>query len=140
MKTTPQKLLLFFDGSCPLCHWSIAFLQARDQHKRFIFYPLQSPKAAHFFPQNQPPQLEKGVVLLIDQQYHYRSEAIIKALQHLPFPYSLAGALRILPRKIRDTLYNWVARNRYWLFPTQHNCPLPISKNRQKQEDDLPIQ
>jgi predicted DCC family thiol-disulfide oxidoreductase YuxK len=43
----------------------------------------------------------------------------------LGLPWSLAAILRVLPRRLADTLYEWVARNRFRMFGRRETCYLP---------------
>jgi predicted DCC family thiol-disulfide oxidoreductase YuxK len=38
--------------------------------------------------------------------------------------------LRLVPRFIRDAVYDWVARNRYGWFGKRDSCRLPSSEER----------
>jgi len=44
------------------------------------------------------------------------SDAILQIAQHLSFPYKLLVAGIIVPKKWRDTMYRWIAKNRYKWF------------------------
>lgn len=44
---------------------------------------------------------------------------------HLGLPWSLVAVGRVLPRPVRDRLYDIVARNRYYWFGVRQSCYLP---------------
>jgi predicted DCC family thiol-disulfide oxidoreductase YuxK len=50
----------------------------------------------------------------------------------LGFPWSLAGILRVLPRRLADVLYEWVARNRFRMFGRRETCYLPRAVDRER--------
>lgn len=80
------------------------------------------------------------MVLLQDGQAHYRSEAVLRTLSQLPFPWNLARAGLWLPRRLRDTAYNLVARHRIRLFGSTPSCSLltPAERTRLIREEDVP--
>jgi len=39
------------------------------------------------------------------------------------------AALRIVPRKLRDPIYRWVARHRYRLFGKRSACWIPTAEH-----------
>ncbi|GGJ40199.1 hypothetical protein GCM10008938_27820 [Deinococcus roseus] len=65
-------------------------------------------------------------IILIDQGRVYaQSDAALHIAAHLKWPYALLGMFRIVPRPIRDAVYDWIARNRYRWFGKQDQCMLP---------------
>jgi predicted DCC family thiol-disulfide oxidoreductase YuxK len=50
----------------------------------------------------------------------------------LGLPWSLAGILRVLPRRLADTLYDAVARNRFRMFGRRESCYLPPAVDRER--------
>jgi predicted DCC family thiol-disulfide oxidoreductase YuxK len=52
----------------------------------------------------------------------FKSEGSIRMAEGLGWPWSLAGAFRILPEPLRDKLYELVARNRLRLFGRRETC------------------
>ncbi len=41
---TPKKLVLLFDGGCPLCQREVSFLRSRDSLARISFVDIDSPE------------------------------------------------------------------------------------------------
>ena len=62
-----------------------------------------------------------------------RSAAVIAILRELSPPWRLAAAgLRIVPKFLRDWIYNFIARHRYKIFGRRDRCILPADKDRHK--------
>jgi predicted DCC family thiol-disulfide oxidoreductase YuxK len=61
-----------------------------------------------------------------------RSDAILFLLKHLGGIWKLAAVGKILPRTIRDGIYELVARNRYRVFGKYESCMLPKLEHRAK--------
>ncbi len=71
-------------------------------------------------------------ILLIEGLALMKAEGSIRLAMGLGFPWSLAGILRVLPRRLADMLYDWVARNRFRIFGRRETCylPCPVDENR----------
>ena len=64
-------------------------------------------------------------ILILDGQAYFKSESSIRMLEGLGFPWSMASALRIVPRVVRDKIYEVVARNRLNWFGRRDTCYRP---------------
>jgi len=119
--------VLFYDGGCGLCHKSIRFLLAEDPPGALHYAPLDSET----FRQRVPLELQHNLpdsLLLLDEngQVHTRSTGIMIALSRLGGVWRLiGGALRLVPRGLRDMLYDGIARVRLRLFSKPSDvCPI----------------
>lgn len=43
-------------------------------------------------------------------------------LSHLPLPYSALSSLLIIPRPLRDAVYDYIAKQRYHWFGKSEDC------------------
>ncbi|VFQ95196.1 unnamed protein product [Cuscuta campestris] len=49
--------------------------------------------------------------------------AALKVLYHLPFPYSVLSAFMVIPKPLRDAVYDYVAKRRYdWFGKDGGDC------------------
>ena len=118
--------LLFFDGVCNLCTGVVQFIIKRDKSARFRFASLQSSAGEAFLKENKMPTDEfASFVYLRDGKVLMRSDAALNIARDLGGLWSLAYGFIIVPRVIRDAVYNWVARNRYKWFGRKDQCMLP---------------
>ena len=119
---------LFYDGTCALCHGAVRFVLARDRDgSAFRFAPLDSEA----FRRAAPPALratlpDSLVVETADGTLLTRSDAVIRVLERLGPPWRPLGRLaRLVPRVLRDALYDLVARVRYRVFGREPEaCPV----------------
>jgi predicted DCC family thiol-disulfide oxidoreductase YuxK len=117
---------ILFDGVCNLCNASVQFVVARDPSARFTFAPLQSPSAAALLRgAGVAAPLPDSMVLVEDGRVHLRSAAALRVARGLRFPWPLAYALIIVPRVIRDRVYDVVAARRYRWFGRREACMIP---------------
>jgi predicted DCC family thiol-disulfide oxidoreductase YuxK len=117
--------LIVYDGVCVLCSRWIKFVATRDHAARFRFVPLQSPygrdlAVRHGISADDP----QSVIAIVDGKALYRSDAALAVLARLP-GYGWTKALRIIPRALRNAIYDAVARRRYRWFGRFDACPRP---------------
>lgn len=125
--------ILLFDGVCNLCNASVQWVLRRDKKGQFRFAALQSETGQRLLQQHglASDQFDT-VVLAIDDTLFLRSDAPLEIVRRLGGAWPLLYIFKIIPRPLRDTLYNFVARNRYRWFGRQETCmlPRPEWKNR----------
>ena len=95
-----------FDGACNLCNASVRFIAARDRRGVFTFAPLESAA---------PSSIE----LVEDGRTYTKSAAALRIARRLRFPWPLAYALILVPRPLRDAVYDFVASRRHQLTVCQ---------------------
>lgn len=125
--------IIFFDGVCNLCNASVRFIIRHDPEKKFRFLSLQDPRVKELLPADDLPQLPGGTfVLLMDNLVFTRSDAALRVARELKGPVRFLSLFRIVPRFIRDALYDFIAKNRYRWFGKKDQCslPSPETKNR----------
>ncbi len=130
--TTPEEAgptrepILFFDGMCGFCDASVHFVLDHEEDASLRFAPLQSELAKDLLPTLgvDPANLDT-VVLVEDGSAFVRSEAAFRVARRLAFPWCLGGLLLVVPPRIRDLVYDFVARNRYRWFGRLEACRRP---------------
>jgi predicted DCC family thiol-disulfide oxidoreductase YuxK len=123
----PPGPVILFDGVCNLCSAAVQWVIAHDRRNVFRFASLQSQAARKLLAAAGSSAGERldSMVLLDQDGVHLRSEAALRIARGLGFPWSLARIGGLLPRSLRDALYDWVARHRYRWFGRQNACLLP---------------
>jgi predicted DCC family thiol-disulfide oxidoreductase YuxK len=115
-----------FDGVCNLCNRSVQFILKRDRRSIFRFASLQSSLGQSLLKRSGLPAGDlDSFVLVEDNMLYTRSTAALRVCRKLGGAWSLLSAFRIIPRPLRDGIYNWVARHRYKWFGKQDSCWLP---------------
>jgi predicted DCC family thiol-disulfide oxidoreductase YuxK len=126
--------IVLFDGVCGLCNWSIDFLIKRDKNAALRFAPLQSALAQALIREHNIDPHDLSTAVVIDRsQAHVRSDAALCALQRLGGGWRVLAAIAALvPRMLRDIVYNSVARNRYRWFGQRQTCRVPTFAERER--------
>ena len=121
-----DRPIVIFDGNCVLCSTFARFILRVDRKRRFRLMAAQTPLGAALY---EHYGLFAGDyltnILLEDGRIWLKSEGSIRIFAGLGFPWWLATAGRILPRGVRDRLYDIIARNRLRWFGRRATCFLP---------------
>lgn len=128
--------MLFYDGYCALCHSAVKFVLKRDRSgAAFRFAPLQGETFALRVSETARKVLPDSIVVLTREgTLLLRSDAFVHILARLGGKWKLlAGMLRLIPRRFRDAVYNFVAHIRYRVFGTRTEvCPLVPTELRSR--------
>ncbi len=120
-----KNAIVLFDGVCNLCNASVRFIIARDRSDRFRFAPLQSEAGRRLAAHYTLPTDLRAFFLIDDGQAYERSAAWLRIMRLLGMPWLTLYFLVIVPRPVRDWVYDFVGRNRYQWFGKLDQCPLP---------------
>ena len=121
-----DRPILIFDGKCVLCSGFAQFILRHDRRRVFRFTAAQTPLGAALYRHFGLAEVNYETnVLLEDGQAWLKSESAIRVFERLGFPWSLVSAGRLLPRRVRDRLYEYIARNRLRWFGSHAVCWLP---------------
>ncbi|MCC6963492.1 MAG: DUF393 domain-containing protein [candidate division Zixibacteria bacterium] len=124
--------LIMFDGYCNLCNSWVNFLLRADRRKRLYFASLQSPVAATLLQSIAGLDLHESLVLVERDQLTTRSTAVLRALWLLGGIWRVTGVFRLIPRRVRDPLYDFVAKRRYRWFGRRGQCRVPNESDRDR--------
>lgn len=123
MQIPKDRPVILYDGICNLCNSSVRFILKHDTREKFLFSSLQSDASKKLLLHLNYKIIEMNSILLVENgQIHEKSDAVLKIASELSFPWNLTAAFRILPRKVRDSIYDFVARNRYRWFGKKDSC------------------
>ncbi len=120
--------LVLFDGVCNLCNASVQFLLRQDTAEKFLFASLQSNTGQKTLAQyGLDSATIQSVVLIHHDQAYTKSSAALRLAWILGGVWSLAYIFIIVPKFLRDAVYDVVARNRYRWFGKSDTCWLPTA-------------
>lgn len=121
MKNQP---VILFDGVCNLCQSSVQFIIKRDKKAKFKFAALQSEAGQKLLKGHTAPGLD-SVILVENDKVYTHSSAALRIAKGLDGLWPMLYVFVIIPRPLRNWLYNWVAANRYRWFGKQESCMMP---------------
>lgn len=120
--------LVIFDGYCNLCNRSVDFIVKRDPQGVFRFVALQSEAGAWLAGILKISPEPQSVLLISGGKIYQESDAALIIASGLKIPWSWLSIFRILPRALRDPIYNLVAKNRYRWFGRRQVCRMPTEE------------
>ena len=126
MPTTSDTV--FYDGGCALCHFYVRILVAFDRDgSRFRFAPIGGALFRALLAEDQRAGLPDAIaVRTADGRLLVRSAAALRLGARLGGLHgALARVLAYVPARLRDRIYDVIARSRYRLFGrVSETCPV----------------
>lgn len=124
-----NKELIVFDGVCALCNNFVIFVIKNDKKSLYKFVSLQSIE------QNKLQDFDKlfdekinSIVLIKKESILSKSDAVIEIFRKLSFPYNLSPILLLIPRALRNLVYNIIAKKRFKIFGKIEYCSIVYAK------------
>jgi predicted DCC family thiol-disulfide oxidoreductase YuxK len=128
-----NKDIVLFDGVCNLCNAAILFIIKRDKNDRFRFAPLESEVGKELLAKYQiDPSKIDSIVLVSGDSAFAKAGAALRISKHLTGLWPLLYSLIIIPSLISDTVYDFIARNRYKWFGKKESCMIPTPELKSK--------
>ncbi|MGE0592472.1 MAG: thiol-disulfide oxidoreductase DCC family protein [Vicinamibacterales bacterium] len=125
----PPRLLLY-DGACGLCAASVQFILRHERTHDLAFAPLEGTTAGRLLADRPDLRATDSLIWVVTKpggpaEVLVRSAAVLRAATYLGGPWRLAAVARLVPRPLRDALYDLVARHRHRLTRATGLCLLP---------------
>ena len=125
--------IILFDGVCNFCNSSVNFIIDRDATNYFKFGALQSNEGQALLKEhNQSTDSFDTLILIEGDALFTRSTAALRIAKKLSGLWPLFYIFIILPKFLRDPIYNLIAKNRYKMFGKKDVCRLPRPQERAK--------
>ena len=134
--TTTSEPVLLYDGQCGFCNKTIQRILRYDKRKTMFFAALQSDYGKSVLARHPELAGIDSLVYVEPLEFAYlervfvRSDAALRIASYLGGPWKLFLLGYIVPRSIRDYLYDQFARRRYRWFGKYDTCPLPAPEVR----------
>ena len=122
-----MRRVIIFDGICGFCNKSIDTLIWLDTHKIFLYTSLQGEFVKTL---DLEPDID-SIIFYEDGTLYYKSTAILKILKSLGGLWIITSVFYLIPRVVRDFIYDIIAKYRYRIFGKIESCRMP-----KKEEQD----
>lgn len=120
--------LVVYDGFCFLCSGTVRFLLKIDRKKRLKFTTIRLQEEKATSDKNSGSSAPSTVIFIINQKIYSESEAIIRIFDKVGGVWKSANLFNVIPKKMRDSLYRYIARHRYKVFGKKNQCEVPPAK------------
>ena len=122
-----SEKIIIFDGVCGLCNRSIDILIKLDRQKILQYSSLQGEFVKTL---KTGPDID-SIIFYEDGILYYKSTAILKIFQALGGVWKITAIFYLLPKIIRDFLYDLIAKYRYRIFGKMESCRMPQKEERE---------
>lgn len=118
--------VVLFDGVCNLCNGSVTFIIRRDRTMKLKFASLQSEFGQEQMRRfNLPISSLNSVFLIKDGRLFQKSNAALEIVRMLDGLWPVFYVFKIVPKIMRDFIYDLIAENRYRWFGKKEECMIP---------------
>lgn len=129
--------ILLYDGLCGFCNGTVRLIIRHDKHGTMKFAALQSPFGRSVLAQHPSLQTIDSLILIdrtdpAREVIHIRSSGALAVAGYLGGVWTLVRIAHIIPRCIRDWIYDRFAQLRYTFFGRYNACPLPPPEIRSR--------
>lgn len=132
MATT--KKIVLFDGVCNLCNRSVQYIIKRDSEDVFRFASLQSEMGQKLTSERRIDTSKVDSIILIEPgvAYYTKSDAAIEIAKEIGGGWTLFLLFQWVPSRLRNIVYDFVARNRYKWYGKREQCIIPTAELKAK--------
>ena len=118
-----KGLIIFFDAQCLLCHRFANFLIEEDRHHLFYYSQIQGKTARKWLKTSTSDS--DTIAFKEEEHLYYRSDAILRILSRMGGIWRTAMILYLVPRPVRDGVYQFISARRYQWFGRHSTCRFP---------------
>jgi predicted DCC family thiol-disulfide oxidoreductase YuxK len=130
--------VLLYDGSCGFCEATVQLVLRHDRRQTLRFAPLQGEYGGALRARH-PELAGTDSIIWVDpasddagEGVRVKSAAALRVAEYLGFPWAWFRVLGIVPRPLRDAVYDLVARHRHRIPLGPDRCALPTPEARQR--------
>jgi predicted DCC family thiol-disulfide oxidoreductase YuxK len=121
-----DRPIIVFDAMCVLCSAHAQFVLRHDRHARFRLASVQGTVGRALYRQLGLDSDDPETIIVVEGAKCRRdNDAVIAVWEGFGGAWRTARFLRLVPTPVRDSVYRWIARNRYRLFGKRETCWVP---------------
>ncbi len=116
-ETSSDIPVLFYDGDCPLCNRVVRFILDQERAPALYFSAQQQQTTLDWLAQHPEYAMNEDTVYYYNGSNLYaRSSAVLRLIPTLKWYWGFLYLGWLLPRWMRDAVYNVVAKRRKRIF------------------------
>lgn len=125
--------VLYFDGICRFCDAAVQMVLKKDSEGVVHFAALQSPTGRQLVEAHpELKSIDSVIFVEEDGRISVKSEAVMRIAARTGGWWRIVLAGRLLPRALRDWMYDAFARRRYSIFGKNESCMVPAPEVRSR--------
>jgi predicted DCC family thiol-disulfide oxidoreductase YuxK len=128
--------VLLYDGQCGFCNSTIQWILRHDPNGSLRFAPLEGAFGGALRVRHPELATIDSLIWVVSSgsdtpaRLSTRSDAALQVARYLGGRWRLAGLLTIIPRPLRDAVYDLIAKHRHRLSRGGIECVLPTAAQR----------
>ena len=138
MSAVTTTNLILYDGACGLCNRLNLFVLPRDRADIFRFASLQSRLGRNILQKYGKHPGDMDTLYVVSDYESARPKllsktpAVLFILKAIGEPWKLSALLGILPTRLLNWAYDFIARHRYRIFGRSESCLIPNEHTRRR--------
>lgn len=134
MRNNKSYKIILFDGVCNLCNSSIQFIIKHDKNDEYRFAALQSNVGQQLAAERNIDTNEVDSIVLIEPgvAYYIKSTAAINIGKSFGGLWTLLKVFEWIPEGFRNSVYDYIAKNRYKWYGKKESCMIPTPELKSK--------
>jgi predicted DCC family thiol-disulfide oxidoreductase YuxK len=107
-----------------MCNYWVKFVTKRAVKNRFKFVSLLSKEGKELLEEYEISEKIDSVILIKNNKAYIKSAAALNIVKDLKFPWFLCYGFIIVPKFLRDYIYDLIAKNRHKFFKKSDACEI----------------
>ena len=121
-----DKNIVFFDGICNLCSGAVQFFISIDKKQGLRFSSLQATYGQEILKKHNLSTSDfESFLFLKDDKLFSKSDAALEVFRTIGGFWKILYGFKLIPKPIRNFIYDKIATNRYRWFGKKESCWLP---------------
>ncbi len=126
LRQIDNRDFIIFDGVCVLCNGWVKFVLRFDRQENFSFVIAQSELGEAIYDELGLKSDDYDTFIIVkDGQLYTKLDGVFALLSGIGWPWKIFAIGKILPKPLKDWMYDRVAKNRYALFGKRDVCMMP---------------
>ncbi len=128
------KHIILFDGVCNLCNSSVQYIIKHDKKDTFRFAAIESTVGQVLTKKLGINTNKIDSIILIEPRkaYYLKLDAVLKIAYQLNPLWNVLRVFNFLPSKIKNLMYDYIAKNRYKWYGKSDTCMRPTPNIKAK--------
>ena len=123
--------IVLYDGDCGFCNRSVAFVMKKDKTQSIHFAAIQSDYTKQLFIEKGWDSPDLSTFYFIENEVLFqKSNAALKVAGYFNMPLSMLVVFKIVPRFLRDSVYDFIAKRRQKI--SNGFCVMPTEEERKR--------
>ena len=132
LKLSEKHPIIFYDGVCNLCNGFVQMVLRNDSEGKIHFCTLQEDAGKTIREHIGDTGPISTVIGIHEGKIYSHSDVLNMISNQLGGIWLLVKPFYLIPKGLRDFVYNWIANNRYNWFGQADSCILPDESVRSR--------